>query len=150
MLCCSAHRAVVDRDQLAKIGIHVDLVLPERVTFDDRQLRHDFDLLSISWAYNTDDPDETLFMNYKTGAVRNFGLSDKTIDELIEKQARTMDQQARKAILEDIEQKVLGKVPGVLVFCGVGLQGAWKEVKNFSPGPGIHPWGKLDQTWLAK
>lgn len=146
----TAHRAVVDRDQLAKIGIHADLVLPERVTFDDRQLRGDFDVLSIAWAYNTDDPDETLFMNYKTGAIRNFGLSDKTIDELIEKQARTMDPQARKAILEDIEQRVLDKVPGVLVFRMVAVQGAWKEVKNFSPGPGIHPWGKLDQTWLAK
>lgn len=38
----------------------------------------------------------------------------------------------------------------VIAFWDIQQTGAWKEVKNFRPGAGMHPWGKFDLMWLAK
>lgn len=55
-----------------------------------------------------------------------------------------------KEFSPDVSLELVGQVPMVIVFWDVWHTGAWKEVKNFRPGPGIHPWGKYDQTWLSK
>ncbi|MBI2910365.1 MAG: ABC transporter substrate-binding protein [Chloroflexi bacterium] len=144
-------QAVIVKDQLAKLGIDAELGLVESATADDRMRRKAFDLFSHSWQTNTDDPDETLFNNYRTGGAANYGgFSEKDIDELIDKQARTLDGAARKTILADIEKRSRELIPVVDVFRKIMMVGAWREVNNFSPGPGVHPWGKLDQVWLAK
>lgn len=144
-------QAVVAKDQLAKIGIEAELVLVEMVTFQERLDRRAFDLFSYNQTDNTGDPDETLFTYYATGGSRNFGdYSDKALDDLIQKQSRTLEEAARKTILADIEKKLMDQVPMVICFWDVLHAGAWKEVRDFKPGPGIHPWGKLDMAWLAK
>ncbi|MBI2908858.1 MAG: hypothetical protein HYX92_14540 [Chloroflexi bacterium] len=144
-------QTVVDRDQLAKIGIDAEIVLLEQAAFFERQERRNFDLFVYNWTDNTGDPDETLFSYYITGGSRNFGnFSDRAIDELIQKQSRTLNEEARKAILAEIEKKILEQVPMVISFWDVLHFGVWKEVRDFRPGPGIHPWGKFDQVWLAR
>ncbi|MCL5958429.1 MAG: hypothetical protein M1358_03770, partial [Chloroflexi bacterium] len=110
-----------------------------------------FDVFLINWVDNTGDPDETLYTYYATGGSRNYGdFSDKDIDALIQKQAQTIDEGARKAILAEIEKKLMDQVPMVIVLWEFWEIGTWKEVKNFSQGNGIHPWGKYDRIWLAK
>lgn len=143
-------QAQVVKDQLGRIGIQADLDVVERVVFDERVSRKSFDLLAIAWAHNTDDPDETLFFQYASSGTRNYGFSDKTVDALIERQARTLDTQERKAILADIERVVQEQVPLVFLYGRSYQQGAWKQVKNYLPGPGLHPWGKFDRVWLAQ
>ncbi|MBI2907239.1 MAG: ABC transporter substrate-binding protein [Chloroflexi bacterium] len=143
-------QVVVAKDQLAKLGIDVEVQVVEYATFWERARRQGFDLISATRTDNTSDPDEPLYTYYATTGDNWGRFSDKEIDELIEKQARTIDVKARQAILSDIEKRLLDKVPISLVFWDVFQLGAWKEVRNFSPGPGIHPWGKLDQVWLAR
>ncbi|MFH1484522.1 MAG: ABC transporter substrate-binding protein, partial [Chloroflexota bacterium] len=144
-------QAEVARDQLAKIGIDAELILLEQAPLTDRLRRRAFDLVSYNWADSTGDPDETLYTYYYNGGSRNYGgFSNKEIDALIDKQARTMDLKAREAILAEIEKKSMELVPMVVCFWDLYLMGAWKEVKNFSPGPGVHPWGKFDQMWLVR
>lgn len=143
-------QALVAKDQLARIGIDAEVNLLERSVFDERVSRGAFDLLSVSWNLNTDDPDETLLSQYTSTGTRAFGFTDKVIDELFEKQTGTMDESARRVILTEIERRVLVQVPAVLVLTRYKLAGVWKEVKNFNPGPGLHPWGKIDQVWLAQ
>ncbi|MFH1486091.1 MAG: ABC transporter substrate-binding protein, partial [Chloroflexota bacterium] len=143
--------AVIARDQMAKIGIDVELSLMDIASVNDRAGRRAYDLFSAGWTDTTGDPDETLFTYYLTGGSRNRGdFSDKETDALIDKQARTMDVKARQAVLAEIEKKCLELVPAVITFWDIWQIGAWKEVKGFAPGPGIHPWGKLDHVWLAK
>ncbi|MBI2908627.1 MAG: ABC transporter substrate-binding protein [Chloroflexi bacterium] len=144
-------QAVVARDQLAKIGIDAQLVIVDSATLYERLGRHAFDLNSGSWTDNSNNPDETLFNYYATGGGRNYGgFSDKQVDDLIEKQARTVDKAAREAVLAEIEKRVMEAVPRVISFWEIFQTGAWKEVRDFKPGPGAHPWGKLDYTWLAR
>ncbi|MFH1485764.1 MAG: ABC transporter substrate-binding protein, partial [Chloroflexota bacterium] len=144
-------QAVVIKDQLAKIGIDAELVLIEYAILIDRAQRGAFDLLTANWTDNTGDPDETLNTYYHSRASRNYSRFNETeVDALIEKQARTIDETARKVILAEIEQKVTDRVAMVIQFWDVWQIGAWKEVKNFDPGPGLHPWGQYDQMWLAK
>lgn len=144
-------QVVVAKDQLAKIGIEAEVSVVEYATLWDRAGRKAFDLISATRTDNTNDPDEVLYTYYYTNGSGNWqGFSDKSLDELIDKQAGTLDAKAREAILADIEKKILDQVPMVVAFWDVFQTGAWKDVKNFSPGPGIHPWGKLDQVWLAK
>ncbi|MBI2907314.1 MAG: ABC transporter substrate-binding protein [Chloroflexi bacterium] len=140
----------VAKDQLAKVGIDADLIVVEQAVLNERLDRRAFDLASHRLTDTTGDPDEILYTYYATGAVRNYGdFSDKDVDALIDKQARTLDKAGREAVLQDVEQRLMNAVPMVIVFWDVSLTGALKEVRNFSPGPGIHPWGKLDYVWLA-
>ncbi len=69
---------------------------------------------------------------------------------MIQKQSRTLEPAARAPILAEIEKKLIEQAPMVICFWDVLHAGAWKEVRDFRPGPGIHPWGKLDQVWLAR
>lgn len=76
------------------------------------------------------------------------GFTDKEIDELIDKQAQTLDKKQRERVVAEIERKLLEQVPCAVLFRTLALTGAWKEVKNFKPGFGSHSWGKLDHAWL--
>lgn len=143
--------AVVSKAELAKIGIDVEVVVLERATMDERLQRANFDMFFQGWAISTADPDETLFTYYATGGSRNRGdFSDKEIDDLITKQAQTIDGKARKSILQEIEGKLNNAVPAAIWFVPPYFMGAWKDVKDAAPGPGTHPWGKLDHVWLSK
>lgn len=144
-------QALVAQDQLAKIGIDAQVNLMEGPSFLQRRERRDFDLISFYWADTTGDPDEVLNAYYVTSGSRNYsGFSNKEIDELTEKQAQTMDEKARGAVLSEIEKKLLQQAPMINVFWTLNLTGAWSEVKNFKPGPGNHSNGKFDQVWLAR
>ncbi|MFH1485871.1 MAG: ABC transporter substrate-binding protein, partial [Chloroflexota bacterium] len=146
----SAPQGVVAKDQLAKIGIDAEVIVKGTPEVADRFVRRAFDLVSYGFLDTTGDPDETLFTYYYTKGSSNYGdFSDKEIDALIEKQARTLDGKAREAILAEIERKSLELVPMAICFWDVYQTGAWKIVKDWRPGPGIHPWGKFDQMWLA-
>ncbi|MBI2906624.1 MAG: ABC transporter substrate-binding protein [Chloroflexi bacterium] len=141
----------VAKDQLAKIGIDAELVLVQQADIDDRFKRRAFDLFSYNFTDATGDPDETLYTYYATGGSRNYGgFSDKSTDELIQKQARTLDRAQREAILAQIETRNAELAPMVIIFWDLYQTGAWKQVKGFRPGPGPHPWGKFDQVWLTQ
>ncbi|MBI2909495.1 MAG: ABC transporter substrate-binding protein [Chloroflexi bacterium] len=140
----------VAKDQLARIGIDAELIVLEQAGFIERLGRLAFDLASYKHSDAVGDPSETLYGYYYTGADQSWSFSNKEIDGLIDKQARTVGKKAREAILDDLEKKLTELVPMVIVFWDVYQVGAWKEVKNFSPGPGAHPWGKFDYMWLAK
>ncbi|MBI2908406.1 MAG: ABC transporter substrate-binding protein [Chloroflexi bacterium] len=145
-------QAVFSKDQLAKIGINVDLLSLELTTQFERMERRQFDdLVSHFFVENTGDPDETLNTFYVTGGSANFGnYSDKALDELITRQSATLDVEARKRILAEIETKVLEQVPMFVSFFDVLQTGVWKRVRNYRPGPGVHPWNKFDMAWLAE
>lgn len=143
-------QVVVAKDQLAKLGIEAEVQVVEYATFWERARRQAFDLISATRTDNTSDPDEPLYTYYATTGDNWGHYSDKNIDELIDKQASTLDTKVRETIVSDIEKRILDQVPMSVIFWDVFQTGAWKEIRNFSPGPGIHPWGKLDQVWLAK
>lgn len=144
-------QAVVAKDQLAKIGIDAQVIPLEGPSLQQRRERRDFDVLSFGWADTTGDPDEILHAYYVSGGSRNYGgFSDRAIDELIEKQARTLDKKAREGILTEIERKLLEQSPMIILFWNLYLTGAWNEVKGFKPGPGGQSWGKFDRLWLEK
>ncbi|MFH1485662.1 MAG: ABC transporter substrate-binding protein [Chloroflexota bacterium] len=144
-------QATLMKDQLARIGIDAEISLAEYAAYFERSSSGNFDLLNTSNAINTSDPDEMLFTNYVTGGGRNFGrFSVKEIDELINKQAGTLDATVRKAMVADIEKKIMEQIPVVLTFWNIWQTGGWNDVKHFRPGPGIHSYTKYDYMWLAK
>lgn len=142
---------VITKAELAKAGLDVEIVIVDNTTLFERTNLRQFDMFIAGRTDTTGDPDETLFTYYKTGGSRNFGdFSNREIDALIDQQARTLDVKAREAILAEIERKSVELAPTVIFFWDVWRAGAWKEVRNWSPGPGNFPWGKLDYVWLAK
>ncbi|MBI2906636.1 MAG: ABC transporter substrate-binding protein [Chloroflexi bacterium] len=144
-------QAVLAKNELAKIGIDAELLMVDSPIRYDMMERRAFDLDSFRWTDNTGDPDETLFTFYYTGGSRNYAsFSNKEVDELIDKQARTMDPGARRAIVDDIEKRIMEELSILIFFWDVAQTGAWNEVKNFRPGTGFHQWSKLDQVWLEK
>ncbi|MBI2907564.1 MAG: ABC transporter substrate-binding protein [Chloroflexi bacterium] len=144
-------QAVVAKDQLAKLGINAELQRVESAVLISRFKQRSFEIISYSFADSSGDPDETLYSFYASGGGSNYGnFSNKDIDQLIEKQARTIDEKARRALLADIDKKLMELVPRVITVWDTRQTGAWKEIRNFRPGPGSQAPSKLDQVWLAK
>ncbi|MBI2909271.1 MAG: hypothetical protein HYX92_16625 [Chloroflexi bacterium] len=144
-------QAVFTKDQLAKIGIDAQVNMLENPVRLDRVRRRAFDLDCFGWTDNSTDPDDVLYTKfYGTSEHNESGFSDKKVDELIDKQARTLDFNSRRAILAELETEMIAKTPVAILYWDISQTGAWKEVRNFNPGSGIHIWGKLDMVWLAR
>lgn len=143
--------AEVMKEQLGKIGIDVTLEPKETAVAEDRANRHDFDTMCWAVADPFDDPDIAIGGYYTTGTGRNYGaFSDKAIDQLYEKQSRTLDTAERKKLVIEIQERLLEVSIYPILFWDVYNLGFWKEVKGYMPGPGFLSFNNLDHVWLAK
>jgi ABC-type transport system substrate-binding protein len=97
-----------------------------------------------------DDPD--LFLSlYVTGDDRNWGkISDPKLDDLFQRQARTLDRAERKKLINEMERIVLENA-----YVAPGLWWTrnmvhWAKVKNYVAPPNYYSNQKLQDVWLSE
>lgn len=75
---------------------------------------------------------------------------DQVLNDLWQKQRRTLDESQRKAIIQDVERHILEEagpfIPLVAPFTFIAL---WSDVKNFAPGISEYGNNNLQEIWLA-
>lgn len=131
--------AIAVKAELAKVGIDLDLDLPDWATRLQKNLKGDYDLLVVGTAGDIADPDY-LSDYYESGDIRLNnapGWSDARVDELLKTGRQTIDPAKRKAIYTELEQRVLDQSPLVFLMWRDQSYAAKKSLDGFTPLPGF-------------
>ncbi|MFH1486165.1 MAG: ABC transporter substrate-binding protein [Chloroflexota bacterium] len=143
--------AIFAQDTLAKLGFDATVDIQETAAAYERMRSSDFDVAAFASGPNIDDPDLCFTTYYTSNAARNYsGLTDPKLDELFEKQSRTLDPVARKKVVIEM-QKLILKSPGMVQACWrVATMALWKEVRDYKhPSHTFHN-TKFQDVWLAE
>ncbi|MBL8093894.1 MAG: hypothetical protein JNL73_06960, partial [Anaerolineales bacterium] len=136
--------------QLAEIGVTVNIETLELGVYVDRWLKGDFD---AAVALNGGNPDpHNMFFRYWNSAGNLNGVanySSPEIDSLLAEAVALTDPAARKAVYDQIQQKLTEAAPWVWLYVGYEYRIYQPYVENFtnmSNGQTIY----LRETWLNK
>jgi peptide/nickel transport system substrate-binding protein len=123
-------RAVYMQDQMAKIGIKLDIRVLETASYYDALARRDFDMITVFQGGLANDPDLMLADYYTCSGAQNLGgLCVDRFDELFAVQRGTMDFEARKAIVNEMEELALNEYMFLVEY--------WKK-KYLAVGANVH------------
>jgi peptide/nickel transport system substrate-binding protein len=138
------------QQQLAEVGIKMNIELLEFNQWVDRWLKADFDM-SPGLNGGNADPDYYIFRYFTTDGNLNFVTSyqNNTVSDAI-KQARTLTDPARRKLLYDqVQRTLVDEAPFIWLFVGrdyVAYQNTTKDFAHIPTGNVTF----LRQTWLDK
>ncbi|MFH1487246.1 MAG: ABC transporter substrate-binding protein [Chloroflexota bacterium] len=141
--------AVLLKEQLAKVGIELELVVQESAVFLDLIYKLGHPMVAQPIGVRMTDPDEFTRYFASTGGSNWVALKDKDVDALFDKQSRAMDPAERKKLVRELEMKLLELSPSVALYWARGNIAYWPEVKNYYRG-GVFSNNKYQDVWLAK
>ncbi|MBI2908361.1 MAG: ABC transporter substrate-binding protein [Chloroflexi bacterium] len=142
---------VFQQDTLAKLGFDAVIDIQETATAFDRLRKADHEMTAWGFGVALDDPDAFFSEMYISRAARNYaGLKEPKVDDLFEKQSRTLDPVARKKIVIDMQKAYLEN-PGVIqTLWRVMNMALWKEVRSYKFPSQTFNNTKFQDVWLAK
>ncbi|MFZ5823922.1 MAG: ABC transporter substrate-binding protein [Bacillota bacterium] len=132
--------AVVVKAELAKIGIEVELDLPDWATRGQKNLKGDYDFLVVGTGGDYADPDflTDYYQSSKEITLNGpVGFSDARMDELLKQGRSTLDPQKRKAIYAELQERALDLSPIIYLMWRDQSYAAKKSVQGFAPLPGF-------------
>jgi glutathione transport system substrate-binding protein len=131
--------AVAVQAEMAKVGVDLELDLPDWATRLDKNLKGDYDLLVVGTAGDIADPDY-LSDYYQSGDIRLNnapGFADARIDELLKLGRETLDPAKRKEIYGELQQRALDLSPLVFLMWRDQSYAATKSLEGFVNLPGF-------------
>jgi len=134
-----------------RIGVEAEHKLEESATWSKTRVTRDFELLVDPYGSATvGDPDEML-VRYTTGASANYGrFSDPVVDGLFQQQAREMDEQKRKQLVQQIDRRILEKVWRIQGLWTNRLEVRSAKIRNYEPQPSHWMNRRFEDVWLAE
>ncbi|MFH1484483.1 MAG: ABC transporter substrate-binding protein [Chloroflexota bacterium] len=140
----------VQRD-LAQIGIDATIDQRTQAQVNDMYQKGTYEFTVYLWAHSEDDPGTIYRGIYLCEKSRiQSGFCDKQIDEWFLQQETTVDETKRREIVRKMADKIVADVASVnLVWQGY-IYAYWKQVRNFTQGPGPYYNNTMEQVWLAK
>lgn len=148
----SKEPAVFLTSQFSKIGIDTKVEVLEDAAFWDRGRKAQHQAMVYTPSMTIPDVDTIGRFLAKGGALNFSGNDDdQKLNELWDKQRRTIDENQRKAIIEEIERYVLEEAkPVIPLLVPFTFLAHWPEVKNFAPGVSEYGNNNLQEIWLAQ
>ncbi len=144
--------AEVGKDQLAKVGIDVELDMPDYATYLARRADRRFDMGFINMSAFPD-PHTWLYGLYWTGNPRNYyNISDPDLEKLIAAQAEEYDVAKRKQIIFEAQRLIIDKAYLLPLLAAKRYDLVHPYVRNFRTHYAAHSsMGALwDKIWLDK
>lgn len=138
--------------QLARIGIKAKMELLETGVFDKRvRNQHQFQISSYGAGFDLDDPDLMFSRLYVSRGDANLGeYSNPRLDELFEKQSRTLDYAERKKLVDQMQRIVLEESPIIFMGYEEAITPRWAEVRGYRAPIYLYLVHTLDYVWLAQ
>ncbi len=122
--------ALVVVDQLKSLGIRFETEKTDPSSIAPRLQGRAFQTAPYLMGVRLDDPTDPLVANYRTGSARNWeGFSDRTVDDLLERQSETLDVNVRKELVRELTRQLFQQVPQIPLF--------WVKIEVAT-----HPWMK--------
>jgi len=131
--------AVVVKAELMKIGIDLELDLPDWATRLQKGSKAEYDMTVIGTAGDITDPDfvSDYFASGSTRLNASPGFSDPRVDELLAAGRAELDEAKRKAIYGELQQRVLELSPSVFLMWRDQSYAAKKGLQGFANLPGF-------------
>lgn len=118
--------AQIVQQQLAEVGITVEITPEEFSTWLERQGSGDFDAFMLSWLGLTD-VEDYFYLQHRTGQTFNFtGYSNPEFDELVDEGRTVEDFDERYAIYEQANQILVDEAAYIYLYIK-------REVKAYAP-----------------
>ncbi len=141
--------AEVIQANLAEIGITANIVAEDWSIYLPKALEGDF-AATILGESGQSDPDDFLFNVFYTDNGGNLGnFSDPELDALLEQGRRVADQEERRAVYEQAQQRILELAPHVFLFHSSQFEALRSDVLGFEHFPNTSYLG-LRTTWLDR
>lgn len=150
--------AVVIQDQLAQIGIEVEVVVLDfNAMYDDNMGQQTFDAAVAGWRGSLPfDPDQRSFFGsevdiYGEGYGFNFGSWYNAEFDALGAQVNTIagcDEQARKEIAWRMQEILYEDPPYIWLYAINSVYGAANNVEGFDPRPNFGNWNS--DSWVVR
>lgn len=142
---------VIVKEQLAAIGIDLDIQLMEPGAADEAINAMKYDLASTYFTTDIIDPDElTSFEVVSTGGTNSYhtGYKNPKVDELSDKARGELDEAKRKDMYFEIQRLVSEDAPFVFLYYKPATYAVQSYVKGFQVmSTGNY---RLEDVWLTK
>ncbi|MBI2908618.1 MAG: hypothetical protein HYX92_13330 [Chloroflexi bacterium] len=135
------------KDQLAKIGIELEIDPQETAIYVERRGRFAYDTMAATASTIMLDPDGA---SKYFGADNIYGFKDEQTLQLFARQRATLDVGERKKLLLDLQRRAIELSPYVLSHWSQMRTGFWNEVMNYGAPIGQYNNHKFQDVWLAK
>jgi peptide/nickel transport system substrate-binding protein len=143
--------AIFLKDQLARVGIDVELDVQETAAFFDRQNTRDFAVYGSSYTTAVDDPDAIFGQNYLCDAGRNYsGMCLPEVEKLFLEQSQIRDLKTRLPIVHQLQRVALGNVMKAVLAFRVEWSLHAATVRNFQAHGSRFVTENREQVWLAR
>lgn len=128
--------AEVIQDQLAAVGIRVDVTTMEYATMVDHVGQEPFDVSLTSWGTLWyPDPDRLAEMVHSTGASLHHGYVNDRVDALLEEARALEDAEARRERYHEVQSIVLEEAPIAVLTNYTNVVATAAGVSGYEPHP---------------
>jgi peptide/nickel transport system substrate-binding protein len=141
--------SIVVQEQLNQIGIDSEIEPEENATYLDRYFSGDFDI-AVMGAGGYIDPHDFLGQSLGTGGVTNAaGYSSEEMDELLRQGIIEQEQDARKAIYQQIQELIIEDVPWIMLYTSNTFEGMKDSVMGYTHSLS-GSFSGLRDTWIEQ
>ncbi|MEP7040818.1 MAG: ABC transporter substrate-binding protein [Chloroflexota bacterium] len=144
------------QDQLANLGITVDIVVQESGTYLDNQTAGLLDgFYLLGWIADYPDPTNFLDYHFNNDSMLGFGTIDPSIRSALDTGAQTLDADARRVAYAGANNAILEHVPMIPIVHGASHTVFKKDVTGAHASPlaeevfaGMDPGGRDTLIWM--
>ena len=137
--------AQVVKDQLAKVGIQVNLKPMEMAQYYNKSYTYDYSM-SVHTALTGEEPEEAIRPYYGANATY-YRWGNKEIHRLIDEQAKILDQKKRVEMVHQIQKMLLDDAPNVFLYTPIAHYGMQPWVKNYTVPINAYD-QRYEEIWL--
>jgi peptide/nickel transport system substrate-binding protein len=141
--------AVILIDQLKEIYIEGELETIDSTIWLPKVMRKDY-IVGLNLTGSGDDPNQSLYTNYTCGAELNYGgYCNPELDRLVDRQSTEADQEKRRKLVWEIEQRLAEDGARPIIFCNRGATCWQPHVKGLTimVNSIVNGW-RMEDLWL--
>jgi len=144
--------AVILTDHLRHIYIDGELEMIDSAVYFNRLYQKKYSLVLNATGSSLDDPDQHFVENYGCGALRNFnGYCNPELTALMAAQSRERDTEKRRAVVRDIERKLVEDTVRPIISHSVAAACMQPEVKGLTiMSNSIYNGWRFEDVWLDR
>ncbi|MGL4402365.1 MAG: glutathione ABC transporter substrate-binding protein [Fusobacteriaceae bacterium] len=131
--------AQIIQSDLKKIGIDAEILVTESGAYWNLTSKGEHDMFLGGWGSVTGDADYGLYPMYHSNAMgapgnRSF-YSNERVDQLLDKARKTLDQEKRKKLYEEIQIAIVEDAPNVMLHYRILAVGTQKDIGGLNLYP---------------
>lgn len=125
--------ATLMQSMLSDIGVSAEVQSLEGNTFFSQETEGNYEVAVSNWTW-FGDPDTLLYL-YHTDGLNVWNIDNQNLNELLEEQRRTVDQEQRREIINQIQKIVYEEAYSIYTYYPQRIQAITNRVQEFEQYP---------------